>query len=116
MTAVVASNQPLGAAEDLQQEKGVAGTSVRPCCSGARKTRSVYFSQATQGAGFSCEQKLPSAGRNGDTSRHLQRDQGRGTAEREALQAAGVISSAHHPCLVVDVWEAAAFGTHLSRR
>lgn len=38
------------------------------------------FSQATQGAGFACKQKLPSAGRKRDASSHLLRHQGRGTA------------------------------------
>lgn len=70
------------------------------------------FSQAAEGAGFTCKQKLPSAGRNRDAFSHLLWDQGRELLGRDGFQTADVISSAHH-CIAVDVWEATAFGTHL---
>lgn len=118
---MVANNQPWGATKDLQQAKEKVLQEPQHCHVAMVDGKHAgfipreCFQPATQGAGFTCKQNLPCAQRNTDTSSHQLWDQGKGTAGREALQAADAISSAHHPCMAVHVWEAATLGTHPSQ-
>lgn len=105
-------------------EKGAAGTSVIPRCNGIfpawwRKTSFFYFQgmlsgklHKEQGSHASKSFQLPEES-------EMYQDTYCGIRARELLgrdgfQTADIISSVQH-CITLDVWEAAAFGTHLSR-